>query len=240
MRLGQYRISVIRQAEGAVIRHRGRAALVAVSTVAIVGMAAPPAFASSSNGTATFGLSTQPQIFSVTVSQTISTFNSCSGGNSTASSLGFPNGTCFAGVLDGYNGSSFTPAVSITNTGEPGNIEINGANAIPSDNGTPWTLCTYNVTGSTLCGGSNSGSGAGLDQYSLYGGSGNERAGVPNVLNTAACDQLFDVQANNNSGCAATSGQVGSEGFQLAGPKASTDTSTSWSIAVTWTAVPSS
>lgn len=199
-------------------------------------MAAPPAFASN-NGSASFGLNVVPQIYSVTVSRSISSFGNCTGGNSTSSALGFPDGDCYAGsgpVVSGY-----VPAVTITNTGLGGSMDISGQDATPSDNGTPWTLCTANVTGPTLCS-TNNGSAPGPNQYALFGAAYNERTGLPNVLDTPACDIMFDVNANGApSGCTSTTGQQGNESFQLQGPASSTDTSSSWTISVTWTAVPS-
>lgn len=238
MQLGPYRIFLDRSPrEPAVrgVRARRRAGLLA-SAVAVgaIGLAAPPAFADSS-GTANFSLNVLPQVYSVTVSQSVSTFGNCSGGNSTQGQIGFPNGSCDAGTVAVVSG--FQPAVTITNTGVAGKIDISGQNAVPADNGTPWTLCTVNVTGPTLC--SNS-SNPGQDQYALFGAAYNERAGIPNVLDTPSCDQLFDVNANSaTGGCTATTGQQGTESLQLQGPSASTDPSSSWTLGVTWTAVPS-
>lgn len=243
MHLGGYRVSIERQSRGIPLRtgrRLGRAAVVAAAVVLASTGLAPAAFASSSSGTANFSLGVVPQIRSVTVTPSITSFSSCSGGNSTSTALGFPNGSCYAGTLPGINGSTFVSAVTIQNTGVGGTIDISGQNAVPNptDGNAGWSLCTANVTGPTLCS-TNSGASPGPDQYALFGAAQNERAGIPNVLNTPACDLLFDVTTNGApGGCTASSGQSGAEALQLFGPASSTDQSPSWTVSVTWTAAP--
>jgi hypothetical protein len=85
------------------------------------------------------------QFKSVSLSSSSETFGNCSGGSSTASTLGFPNGGCV------------TPVFTLTNSGTvPEGIDMQAGSMIPSDNGTPWAL----VDGSQ-------GSSQGVDQYAL-------------------------------------------------------------------------
>jgi hypothetical protein len=55
------------------------------------------------------------------------------------------------------------------------------------------------------------------------------------VHDTPSCDITFDLPTQQ--GCAASSGQAQHEGITIVGPSSSTNTSTAWTVAITWTAV---
>jgi plastocyanin len=80
-------------------------------------------------------VSVSSQFKSVTVSTASTTFGNCTGGSSSGNTLGFPNGSCT------------TPAFNVTNNGSvPESIDVQASNAIPSDNGTPWSLIGQGTT----------------------------------------------------------------------------------------------
>src|SRR5438477_2584443 len=91
-----------------------------------------PALAQSSDGQATATIPVQQVVRSVTVSPTAVTYGNCTKGGT---SLAFPNDNCD------------TPAITVTNTGTAGHINVRGSDAVPSDNGTPWSLCTTCTSG---------------------------------------------------------------------------------------------
>jgi hypothetical protein len=185
-------------------------------------------------GTTTGHLSVVPTIRSVTVSPGSVTFGNCTGGggytNSVGTSMGYPNGSCSVGLV-GIN-ESFP--ITVTYTGIPGDVFVNGSSAVPSDDGKSWALCTPNST--TTCTG---GEGLpGTDQYMVS----NFAQGVADagVLTTSPrCDEEFNSQPDG--GCSATppefKSQVQHEGLLLTGPESWSDHSTSWTLSVTWTAV---
>jgi hypothetical protein len=192
------------------------------------------------NGTTTGHLSVVPTIRSVTVSPGAVTFGDCTGGNgytdSTAGSMGYPNGSCTVGNLTVPE----TFPISITYTGIPGDVYVNGSNAAPSDNGTGWSLCSPGgiPSGQPACTASQ-GNQPGEDQYMVLNVAANEKnSGV--LTTTPACDKVFDA----GGGCSATpqeyKNQVQHEALLLTGPSIWDDHSTSWTMTVTWTAVGSS
>src|SRR2546423_5485809 len=169
-------------------------------------LAAPPSASATVAGTLSVA------VLSVTVSQSAVNFGTCSGGNSTASKLGFPNGTCYAPV-DSNNIISY---VTVTNTGAPGHIYVNGGDAVPSDNGTHWTLCTCTP---------------GQDHYSVNTAN-TQGIGNTYLQNGPVCDIAFDL-----NDCVAPTNGARHEFVQLEGPSATTDGSNTFTISVTWTAV---
>ncbi|HTW05883.1 MAG TPA: hypothetical protein VME46_00115 [Acidimicrobiales bacterium] len=209
----------------------------ALATVAALsgGPWAQPASAASSSGstTATFAV----VVRSITVTPASVALGTCSGGSSTANSLGFPNGTC----------QSASGAVTITNGPVAGHIDMQAANAIPSDGGTAWALCQPGSETPSPCSGSSSSSGKdpGANQFELETAATSDASpftdGSP-IGATAACDEQFDVTSSTTflsaATCSAAAGQSADETLALTGPTSSTDTSASFSIAVTWTAVP--
>lgn len=179
-------------------------------------------------------LTTVPTIRSVTVSPASAAFENCTGGlasrntQSTIGKLGFPNGQCLVGLLS----PGFYP-ITITNTGIASAIYVNGTSATPADGGTQWSLCTRNGNGSPKCTRDN-GRMPGTDQFLLENFSAiGVQAGGISV--TPACDREFYASGR----CFAVQGASQSEGIELIGPSSSTDTSTKWTLTITWTPVPS-
>ena len=179
-------------------------------------------------------LTTVPTIRSVTVSPASATFGNCTGGlatrntQSTAGKLGFPNGQCLVGLLS----PGFFP-ITITNTGIASAIYVNGTSAIPSDSGDQWNLCIRRGDGAPKCT-RDDGRMPGSDQYLVenFSAVGAQTAGISQ---TPACDREFDASGQ----CWAVQGASQSEGIELIGPSFSTDTSTKWTLTITWTPVPS-
>jgi hypothetical protein len=173
-----------------------------------------------------FSLKVVPTLRSVTVSTSTATFGNCTGGSanadtlSTSTALGYPNGQCMVG----------TPAVSfpitITYTGPPGSVFVSGSNAFPSDGGTGWSLCCTGPGGGL----------PGADQYLLknFGQYLNSPTALTGGL---VCDQQW-----GPAGCSAVPSEPSlteshSEGIELTGPESSADTSTLWTVPVTWMAM---
>lgn len=179
-------------------------------------------------------LTTVPTIRSVTVSPANASFGNCIGGmassdtQSTPGKLGFPNGRCFVGLVT----PGFYP-ITITNTGIASDILVNGSSASPSDGGNEWALCTRHVGGGPICT-QDFGRMPGTDQYMIenFSSVGQQMAGISA---TPACDVEFDASGR----CWAVQGASVGEGIELIGPSVSTDTSTKWTVTITWTPVPS-
>jgi hypothetical protein len=182
-------------------------------------------------------LTTVPTIRSVTVSPAGASFGNCTGGLasrntlSTAGKLGFPNGRCYVGLVNA--GSGFFFPITITNTGIASAIYVNGSSAIPSDGGNEWNLCTSEGHGGPGCS-RDDGKVPGPDQYLLenFSPAGEQKAGISG---TPECDSVFDASGR----CWAVQGASQSEGIELIGPSFTTDTSTKWTMTITWTPVPS-
>ena len=112
-------------------------------------------------------------------------------------------------------------------------IHVAGADFVPSDNGAHWTLCS----GAGCTGPSGSTPFAhtpGVDQAneSTRGGAGN--TGTSDLGGSPVCDDAFD----GSGGCTAAAGASQSEFIRMEGPTTSTDTSTSFTTTITWSAVP--
>ena len=179
-------------------------------------------------------LQTVPTIRSVTVSPASASFGTCTGGlaskntHSTGGKLGFPNGHCFVGLAT----SGIYP-ITITNTGIASAIYVNGTSANPSDGGSQWILCRKDGHGAPACTRAD-GRLPGTDQYLVenFSSAGEQRAGIGA---TPACDPEFVASGR----CWAVQGESQNEGIELVGPWSSTDTSTKWTLTITWTPVPS-
>jgi len=142
-------------------------------------------------------------MLSLTVAPTSVTLDNCSGGSSTAHALGFPHGSCSAG------------GITVTNTGAPSHVRVQGSDAVPSDNGKHWQLLAATT---------------GLDQFDvqLNGPTGY----VTQLYTLPTCDQAF-----NAGTCTASEGASTIESLGFFGPSATTDTSSSFTTTVTWIAV---
>jgi hypothetical protein len=206
--------------------------LLAGSGVAGCGLNGPPENAGHS-ASVNLSLTTVPTIRSVTVSPASATFGNCTGGlasentHSTAGKLGFPNGHCLVGLVS----PGFYP-ITVTNTGIAAAIYVNGTSANPVDGGNEWSLCNRDGDGAERCK-RDDGRLPGTDQYMVENFSvvGEQTAGISG---TPACDPEFAVAGN----CLAVQGASQGEGIELVGPWFSTDTSTKWTMTITWTPVP--
>ena len=214
-------------------RHGWRPLALAISVMALVGLSAVPALAANT-GSSTATINILPPVYSVTVSPATFSFGLCSTrlGASTGGSLGFPDGYCYYG---NGPGSVYTTGVTIANTGAAGHIDVNGSNAVPSDAGTPWTLCSEAVGTCTLLQGGLYYPGA--NQFQLVTSADPEGGNASTILsNSPACDAAFD--GGTSGGCSAAIGASQIEGITLAGPESSTDTSSTFTTTLTWTAGP--
>jgi hypothetical protein len=172
-----------------------------------------------------------PTVVAVTVSPSSAAFGGCTGGNksvntaSTADALGFPNGRCWLGT-PGSHGSF---PITITNTGVAADIDVNGASASPSDDGTGWGLCNLGRNPASACT-SSGGKLPGANQYLLqnFAGGSTNPAGL---TGTMTCDTEFAAGS-----CSAVQGDSQQEGIELTGPASIADESTAWTVTITWTA----
>lgn len=217
---------------------RGRAPA-AVAILATAGLAACSTTPTSSapgtpggSSSISISLKTVPTLVSVTVSPSTARFGGCSGGNrsvntaSTSGALGFPNGQCWLGKA----GSGGSYPITITNTGVAAKIFVNGGNAVPSDGGTQWGLCNLGSSPAVGCA-NGSGKMPGNNQYLLQ----NFAAGSDNtagLTNNSVCDPEFSAGS-----CQAVTGDAQQEGIEITGPELSSDTATSWTVTIKWTAV---
>jgi hypothetical protein len=176
-------------------------------------------------------LTTVPTIRSVTVSPASASFATCSGGmasqntRSTTSKLGFPNGRCVVGLVN----PGIYP-ITITNTGIASAIYVSGSSASPADGGTEWALCNRGFNPFVDCRGHDGLPGS--DQYFVENFSplGDRHSGLSD---TPTCDIEFGPR------CWAVQGASQTEGLELIGPSGSSDSSTKWSLTITWIPVPS-
>jgi hypothetical protein len=197
---------------------------VPVALIALAGCGTAPAPQGSSNGASiTLTLHTKSDVRSAVVSPSKGTFTNCNGGSadtqSTSKLLGFPNGTC-----------SFYP-ISITNQGIPAHIELYGSDASAADGNGEWTLCNLGTKPAVSCTGPRGK--PGLNQYVLanFNEAQDYSAGLTANL---SCDHVF----NQPHRCWAGHDARQLEGIKVTGPSQTTDTSTTWTMTVTWFAVP--
>lgn len=184
-------------------------ALIASAALAVLPIE-PARAAQSATATATINV----LIRSVTLSTSNLTYGGCTGGSSTGSSLGFPNGICTTGT------------VVVTNGSAPATISVTAANAVPSDGGKAWAPCGGSGTPRCAVGLRS----PGTDQYLEELGNGSGTV----VLGTSPfCDPDF----SSHGPCrAANPGQAANEVLQLVGPQSSTDNSATFTTSITWTA----
>ncbi|HTW05886.1 MAG TPA: hypothetical protein VME46_00130 [Acidimicrobiales bacterium] len=190
------------------------ALVVPVAAAALCCSAAPALADTSGTNTATLNVA-PPPVVSITVSPTASTFGNCVTENGAPSSaLVIPLGVCSVGqVVEG----AVVGGITITNGSAPAEIEVNGAAAEPSDGGTPWALSNNGGSNANVFGES---VWSVLDQ------------GSTNIQPTATCDIAFAGQ-----GCSAAAGASQTEQLYVGAPTSSTDTSPTWTITTTWTAI---
>ncbi len=196
--------------------------------IVVIAFVTRPGPAASNGDSISISLKAVPSIRSVTVSPGKASFSNCTGGKadadtaSTSNALGYPNGHCWVGTP--VAGGSFP--ITITYGGPPGRVFVDGANAVPSAGGGQWGLCNASVA----CTGP--GGAPGADQYMVknFGTDTNNSTGLTGSF---TCDHEFSPR-----GCSATEGQSQKEGVELIGPQSSGNTSTSWTVTVTWGAAP--
>jgi hypothetical protein len=164
----------------------------------------------------------------VTVSPAKTTFSDCSGGHypfaSTPSAMGYPHASC----LVGRPGTTWP--ITIKN-GVRAKILVRSSSAIPANGGTPWQLCNLGPHPVVPCKGR-----AGLpgrDQFVVENFS-NDGQNNSGLTSTRHCDTEFGPAG----ACLAQSGQSQHEGVELVGPSTPDDTSRTWTVIITWTAVP--
>jgi hypothetical protein len=202
-----------------------------LAAVTACGRLAAPQQAAGTAGSINLSLTTVPTIRSVTISPGRASFTHCVGGagqqntGSTVGKLGFPNGECWVGS----NPPGSYP-ITITNTGIGSNIDISGSDALPADGGNSWALCNVGAAAVTCTGTKDR---PGPDQYevrnfSTFGTQGRGITGTPR------CDRVFGPSGS----CWAVQGMAQTEGLALIGPEWSSDTSTKWTVTITWTPVP--
>lgn len=205
---------------------------------ALVGLAACGSVSSAPAGAGkgasiVISLHVVPTIRSVTVSPDKANFGNCAGGYanrttaSTLGELGYPNAACFLGKPQ----ESFP--ITVTNTGIASHIYVNGANAVPSDAGIEWRLCNPGPKPDVACT-SNNGMSPGENQYVVQNFAPNRRLNAAGLTNSLACDPEFSPVG----GCWTSFGASQREGLKLTGPLKPDDTSTSWTVTITWNAVP--
>lgn len=195
----------------------GRRALAVSATAALLALTATPALADDRGSTtATINIAVR----SVTVTPSAVTYGNCVDSNilSTGNGLTFPNGACGAPTeaLDGVT------AIVVTNGDVPSHIDVEGADAVPADQGPHWIL----VGGSGV---------PSQDEFAeLTLNAGLTGAGGEVYLSTTPqCDYPL-----YQGSCFAQAGEPGADVLNMKGPSASTDPSTSFTTTVTWLAVP--
>jgi hypothetical protein len=187
-----------------------------------------------SNSSTTGHLSVVPTIRSVTVSPGAVQFGNCTGGNgatdSTSNQMGYPNGLCEVGV----DNEAFP--ITVSYTGLPGQVYVESTNAVPSDGGAQWTLCSPPAQSGSASGQASCNGNDGLpgdDQYEIQNfGQGVSNATVLN--NSAACDQEFKPSGGCQASPAEFTKEIQHEGLLLTGPESWDDHSTSWTMTITW------
>jgi hypothetical protein len=205
-----------------------RAARLAVpaALIALAGCGTAGPQGASNGATITLTLHTVSDLRSVAVSPSKGTFTGCHGGsalahtNSTSKLLGFPNGTC-----------TFYP-ITVLNQGIPAHMEVYGSDASPADQNGRWTLCNTGAHPAVSCTGAHGH--PGLNQYVLANYNQTGKAYSPGLTLNLNCDHVF----NLSRGCWAGHHATQFEGIRITGPSETIDTSTTWTMAVTWFAVP--
>jgi hypothetical protein len=186
----------------------------------------PPCPPLSTTGGSTATINVAPAIRSISVSPSTTTFDTCH--STLNASLTFPNDACYTTGADD---------VTITNGALAGHVDVNGADAVPHDSGQHWTLC--GGSGPSCTGAAPGGGGGclgqcitnepGIDQFVEWGGAGPY---TPFLTNSPQGDTVFGALGS------AAVGQSATEGLEFIGPSSSTDLSSTFTTAWTWTAVP--
>lgn len=191
---------------------RRRAALVATGAAVIAVVLVAGAGAASPTGvvqaTINVGPQTPPPVYSITVSPGSTSY--CT----TVAPLTLPSGYC--------TGSD---SITVTMGATAGEIDVNGADAVPADAGVHWTLCDGV---SVACTGENN-TVPGVDQYAEEVVNG---TAFQTLLNSPTCDSTW----TDCTSVASNASHV--ESLSLRGPVLSTDSSSTFTTSITWTAGP--
>ncbi len=201
------------------------AAAFAASAALVVAACAGDAAGATS---ATFTATVPVAVTSITVSPQSGTFAHCTGGSSTASALGFPNGTCTMS------------SVTVSTSGGPASVDASASNAAAGDGGTGWTLCVPGgTTGTASCANTSTALAApgvgklpGANQFALTD---SVASATGYIQSTSAC--LPGLSGWKTSCAALTTSPVS---LTLYGPQSATDGSSQFTFTLTFTAVPAS
>lgn len=197
--------------ESSRLTRRTRILTVAVVTLTTAMLAGPALAATSQSNVSTVNVA-PPALLSLTVSSPDpSVFANCTGG-SDPTSLAIPGGQCSVG---GVVNNATVGGVTIAMTGVDGQVFVNGAGAVPSDNGTPWAI----------------GAAAAPDTYTEYVD--NNFGESTDLSATPSCDTSY-----NDGTCTARNGTAEEEYLTLGAPTSTTNASPTFAVTTTWTAVP--
>jgi len=148
--------------------------------------------------------------------------------NESTNTLGQPNGMCSVGQYPVTKIEDLP--IKITYSGLAGSVYIKSGNAIPADNGTQWRLCGPHNGEKSICTGPEAKPGPYQFAVKNFAGSGL----APTTLTAwPVCDYQFD-----DGSCSAVRTQSQQEGFDIIGPYWQKNPSTTWSVTVTWIAMP--
>ena len=148
--------------------------------------------------------------------------------NASTNTLGQPNGMCSVGM---YPVAKIQDVpIKITYSGLAGQVFVKSGNAIPANDGTQWRLCGPHIGPDSFCTGPDGKPGP--YQFAVHSFAGSGMQPVP-LRPWWTCDVNFDVGS-----CNAVRTQSQQEGFDIVGPYWQKNPSTTWSVTVTWVAMP--
>ncbi len=108
---------------------------------------------------------------------------------------------------------------------------VQSSSAIPSDGGIGWQLCNLGSHPTVRCDGPDGLPGSNQFVVENFSNAGQNNTGL-------TFNRHCDAEFSPAGGCLALSGQLQREGIELIGPSTPNDTSQTWSVTITWTAVP--
>jgi hypothetical protein len=148
--------------------------------------------------------------------------------NESTNTLGQPNGMCSVGLYPVKKIEDLP--IKITYSGLAGEVRVKSGNAIPVNNGTEWRLCGPDIGPDAVCTGPEHKPGP--YQFAVQSFAGSGRPPMP-LRPWWSCDKNFDA-----GGCNAVRTQSAQEGFEIIGPYWQQNPATTWSVTITWMAVP--
>jgi hypothetical protein len=148
--------------------------------------------------------------------------------NASTNTLGQPNGMCSVGM---YPVATIQDVpIKITYSGLAGEVFVKSGNAIPVNDGTQWRLCGPHIGPHAICTGP--GGKPGPYQFAVHSFAGSGMPPMP-LRPWWTCDVNFDAGS-----CNAVRTQSQQEGFDIIGPYWQKNPSTTWSVSLTWVAMP--